>query len=489
MGKIKKTILISLIFTVLLFGFATAAVEFASDELNLEVDYHDFNDENQNNLSKNINVLVRNTNAEPITVDLSAVNLPADYSANNVSQAIEANGESTFNFNVQVPHKQKNGDANIGFLVIKDEENLELDRINLVQKTKSMLELRELSVEYTDYNGNDEDENFDTRYSDKNEFELKNDIRIGSEITLIFDIKNLFDRNYDVDDSFIEKITLTIDADDSDIFPNDFEQEYSLEDLEAWEDQDSIVSFTIDEDADDGNYKLELTLEGEDGKGIQYKVKKTLSVELSRSRDDVRIDNIKLTPSSIELCPDNELLLDVKLQNYGTRDQTFVEFSLYNLKLKIDQHIEEIQIEKYSRSDNIWEKSFKIQLPEIIDPGTYPIESRVFIDQDDLVDEETVSLIVNRCSADIPVVEEPAAEEKKEEPSLVAGLLDKLRGNEKTGNEKTEEIEENVVEEGKIVYTIEDPYTTNDFIMAGLIMAVIVVLALITLFIVILLRK
>ena len=487
MGKIKKTILIGLIFTVLLFGFATAAVEFDSDNLNLEVDYHDFNGENQNHLSKNINVLVRNTNAEPITVILSAVNLPADYSADDVSQAIEANGESIFIFNVQVPHKQKNGDANIGFLVIKNEENLELDRINLVQKTKSMLELRELSVEYTDYNGNDKDEDFDTRYSDKNEFELKNDIRIGSKITLIFDIKNIFDRKYDLDNSFIEKIALTINADDSDIFPNDFEEEYSLEDLEAWEDQDLTVSFAIDEDADDGNYKLDLTLEGEDGKGSQYKVKKTLSMELSRSRDDVRIDNIQLTPSSIELCLDNELLLDATLQNYGTRDQTFVEFSLYNLKLKIDQHIEDIQIKKYSRSDNIWEKSFKIQLPEVIEPGTYPIELRVFIDHDDLVDEETVSLAITRCSADIPAAEEPAAEEKKEEPSIVTGLLDKLKGNE--GNEKTEEIEENVVEEGKIVYTIEDPYTTNDFIMAGLIMAVIIVLALITLFIVILLRK
>ena len=487
MGKIKKTILIGLIFTVLLFGFATAAVEFDSDNLNLEVDYHDFNGENQNHLSKNINVLVRNTNAEPITVILSAVNLPADYSADDVSQAIEANGESIFIFNVQVPHKQKNGDANIGFLVIKNEENLELDRINLVQKTKSMLELRELSVEYTDYNGNDKDEDFDTRYSDKNEFELKNDIRIGSKITLIFDIKNIFDRKYDLDNSFIEKIALTINADDSDIFPNDFEEEYSLEDLEAWEDQDLTVSFAIDEDADDGNYKLDLTLEGEDGKGSQYKVKKTLSMELSRSRDDVRIDNIQLTPSSIELCLDNELLLDATLQNYGTRDQTFVEFSLYNLKLKIDQHIEDIQIKKYSRSDNIWEKSFKIQLPEVIEPGTYPIELRVFIDHDDLVDEETVSLAITRCSADIPAAEEPAAEEKKEEPSIVTGLLDKLKGNE--GNEKTEEIEENVVEEGEIVYTIEDPYTTNDFIMAGLIMAVIIVLALITLFIVILLRK
>lgn len=398
------------------------------------------------------------------------VDLPVDYSSDVVTEEILAGETKTISFTIKIPHEEGNGETNIGTLVVKNTiSNEELKRIPLTQKTISMLELTEIEVEYTNANGDKESEDLDTVAEDR--FNLDEDIQVGSKLSLTFKVRNLFDRDYDEDYSYMENIKLNIDSDDSDIFTSDFEGEYNIDDLDARESVDITVTFTIDENADAGDYTLEFSLEGEDGKGAGYKMTKELDLDVNRKRDDVRIADAALTPSTI--CLAESTSLHVELQNLGTKDQPQAGLVIYNKDLGIDVNIPDIDLDRFGRNENSWDRTFKITLPEGAKTGIHYLDVRSYVNKDDLSQSEIVKLIVEKCSS------QNVSATDTDNSGSVAGTKDT-----EPNIKKTTEPANN-----KIVRTIEDPYTTEDIIVAGLIVAMILVLAFIFLFIVMLIKR
>ena len=199
MSTIKIYPLLLAVLLLLVASSVSAAIEVVeSAGINLSVDYHDFDRNSQTTVTKTVQFTVRNTGTENVTVQTAVTGLPSGYSATSVANTlVSAGSTATIAFNLIIPHQKGSGTETIGTIILTDTAtSTELSRVSLIQSTKSMLELNEVRVDYTD----EDDESQRDDY-DKNDrvFDLENKVLIGTEVSVKFDIKNLFHNDYDND--------------------------------------------------------------------------------------------------------------------------------------------------------------------------------------------------------------------------------------------------------------------------------------------------
>ncbi|MBS3116041.1 hypothetical protein J4421_00430 [Candidatus Woesearchaeota archaeon] len=458
------------------------------DSLTLNVDYQEFDQEDERTIPIASNFVIQNTDATARTVQVSLEGLPTGYSAEPVPNVtITAGSTQTVPFRINVTHRQNPGTANIGNIIIKETNNTEIDRAALVQNTASMLVIKEIKAEYVDEDGDERDEDFDAD-GNTSEFSLDRKVRPGSEITLEIEIENRFD-DEDYEESEIENMELTVDADDSDLFPRDFEEEYELDDLPAKEKKTVTVVWKIPEDADVGDYKIELTLEGEDGKDVKYKIEKKIRLDVRRARDDLRVTKALVSPSSLTAC-DESFTLDVELKNYGTDNQEHAGFAIFNSELKINENIPDIELDEFDDGDDTWRRTFTFNLPKNVEAKTYRLDLIPFIDRTKEINEEFLNLVVKKCpertSPEKPIVPENKENENKTQRET-ATIAATARGN---GETRTEETNTKITETSSgVIRSVEEPYTTEDVLVAMLIVGIIIIIVLIALFIILLVKK
>jgi len=467
----KHVLLIGLLF-LLLVGVATATVEIVDDPVVLDVDYGQFNDEDQTKITESGKVTIKNDAAEAITIDITFANLLSGYSAEDVEDVIiNANSEQQVAFEIKVPHEEDAGEANIGEVQIKDASSDEvLVTKTLTQITKSMLELDELQVKYTRDNSQSESDKFN---SDDEEYTLEEKVRPGTEVELIFELENLFDNDYDSDKNEIEDIILEIEIDDEDYLNEDFENEYDIESIEADKKGTFSLKFIVSEDADTDEFTLEFTIKAKDGEKSKYTIEKSLVLEVGREKDDLRIIKSDLSAEIVK-CNGN-VHLDVKLKNFGTREQRYSAIGIHNVELGIDENVNDIRIEEFSEDDNTWEQTFTFTIPEDAKAKSYPIEVIAFIKKDIKFDQETIFLVVEKCAEVVP----------ETAPEVVPPQTD----NTPLENQESTEVEDNKVTSSTIVKTVEDPYTTENVVMGLLIVAIVIILTFITMFTILLFRN
>lgn len=492
MSKIKKITIITLLFLVVLVNSVIAAVEIVDESVTLNVDYGDFNDEDQEEITQTTEqFILNNEGAENQTVSISTTGLPAGYSSEAKEVTVLANSTQTVTYNVNVTHNEGSGEKNIGSIVIK-EGDTELDSASLIQNTTSMLEFTELEVEYT--TTKDKDRTDDFTDDDESEYELEKSIKHNTEVTLTFKYKNIFDDDYDNDKSDLDNIELTIEADDSDLFESDFEEDYDLDDLDANKKDEYVVTFTIDEDADSGDYVLDITLKAEDGENVEYKIEKQLTLEIEREDDDVRITKNELLPLTIKTCEANSFTIDVKIRNYGKDDQKDTTVSVYNQELEINERVENIRVDEQSDDDDTWSKMFILTLPDDIKVKSYPLDVFVYVDRDDLMDHEVVNLKVENCAAeDSGQGSETTTSDEQTQTDDSSSSTD---SDETTTTQQPNESNTNVdsttqtdvITTSAVVNSVEDPYRTEDFLIAAIVVLIVALLVLIVLFIVVLLK-
>lgn len=460
--------------------FATENVEIVESEITMDVDYEDFNDDDQETIFVATNkITVKNNNQEKIKITIDAKDLPSGYSAESQVKEILAGESIALNLNINVPHEQEPGTTNIGKIVVLGEGNVELNSATLIQDTKSMLEMSELKVKYYNEEGGSESDSFDSDTEDN--FELEEKVQVYSEISLEIEVKNLFDSDYDID---IDNVKLTIEADDDDIFPSDFDEEFDFEDLSAGDEVKETITFLIDEDADVKDYVLELTLEGEDDENIDYKIKKEITLELESEKDDVRILEVKTIPEELTLC-NKQAKYSVSLKNMGYKDQDYVALSIVNEELGINENIDLIEIEKHG-DDDFWEQTFDFKFKKA---KTYDLDVTVYVDNDEPVDYNRFKIQVKECAEEIAEVEEeeeisPEEEIKETVTEVIVSTLDTNKETQETTTANNNEV----ITSYAVVDTVEDSYSKEDFIVAIMIIAIFLILLLIIVFFVVLLK-
>jgi hypothetical protein len=477
-SKIGKNVglgLLILLVLVLTTVSALAAVEISETQVKFSADYNEFDDEDQSVIKENFDVSISNTESNSVTLNLEITGLPSRYNVAAINPVTIPAGETRLvNVEIDVPHLQSSGEKTIGTIVIKDSTtNVQYDSKSLVQDTKAMLTINELVVDYLSVDGDSETDTFGG--NDKI-LKLDEDVRPGSEVTItIKEIENLFDKDYDDRESDIGDIVVKIEVDDDNLFEDNFEEEYDLDDLEAEDKDDFEVTFTIDDEADDKKYTFDIEIEGEDGKGAKHTITRELSLKVDRSKDDVRVSRFEILPENPQMCETN-FVVDVTVKNFGSRDQNNVAIQLFSGSLGIIQNLPNIELDKFSRDDNSFTKTFTFDLnKKNVEIGRHEMDINVFINNDDKQDTRRAIINVGECEEEAVVVED----QNIEETITTTTVENNIRNDNET----------NIVASGEIVKTVEDPYTSEDVLVSIIFVCMILLLAVIAIFTAILIKK
>ena len=471
-----KNRLFVLIFLAVILSLFTvqAAVEITENSINFEVDYNNFDDESQIVVRKTIEFTVRNTEFTPVLIKTSVTGLSSRYNVPAINQINIPAGETRIiTFNIDVPHQQSSGERQIGTIVIKDTNDIQYDSVSLNQDTKSMISIDELRVDYEDKEGNSEQQIFD---EGDNKFTLRDRLQPGSEIILKFNnIKNEFDNNYDSDYSTIESLTLILDPSDNDLF-DDFDETYDLDDLEAGQSDDLTITLLINNEVDEGSYTVQIELEGEDGQGVKHSFTRDLDLRVERSNDDVRITKFEILPSeTIEACETN-VRINVEIKNFGSDRQRESALLLFSDTLGIVENIPNIELNKYTNSDNNYKRTFNFNFNrKNVENGKHRIDVSAFVNSDEQADLEHKLITLTECTNSVqPIVNNLETNNQQQVDDKVITNSDK--------------VNEEKISSGTIVRTIEDPYTSEDVLVALIVISMILILAVIAIFTMILVR-
>jgi len=280
---------------------------------------------------------------------------------------------------------------------------------------KSMLEIYDLDV----YVDDSKDSNLDDGDTIGKEAKPKSNIKFD------FVIKNLFDE--DTDDIEIENIFITVtikEIDDGD----DLEEETKEFNLDA-EEKSSIqsVEFDLPTAVDEGEYDVEIVVEGEEAKSpyTEHRVEWTLTLDVEKEKHDMNLERAEFEQSTLSC--DRETTFYVKLVNFGSSDEDELILTIENSALGINIKQEDIEIDE----GDDWSKSYTITVADDVLLGTYKVITKMYYDSSDYYDKEfelnaygSTDLIIKKCEVITPVEEEeeegeviivePTAEEEEE---------------------------------------------------------------------------
>jgi hypothetical protein len=393
-----------------------ADITVSHDKIYADVDYAKFTSKNQETISVTTSAFtITNNGEEDATVSLLVAGLPAGYSSSSKEITIAGNSTSdSLTLTLDIPHKKKPGEEKIGVVTLSNGET-----VDLIQHTKSMLNLQKLTVEYTDNKGRTQKDSLNVGSSSVSD--LDDPVQFGTEITFIIELKNLFDDKYATKFSDLDEIELDINADD-DLFEEDTDDEIKLKDLDAEEKRKEVVTLTISEDADDDEYDVTFTIRAEDGKGIVHKATKTIGIEVKRLKDDVRITKAETSPNDILLC-DGRFIVDLQVKNFGTRDQKDVDITLVSSALGINKKFENVRIDDYKSSRSVWRELLQFELEKNVAVSEQYLDVTVMVNGKS-ADFKRAPVSIKECVAS----QEEVDTEKKDEDKVTVVVIPEESG-------------------------------------------------------------
>ena len=482
---------------------AQGAVEITEPNTTIDVDYGDFTNEDQLHIGETYAFTLLNSNLDSTTVRFSYDGLSSNYNATALDAVTLSAGEQrSMTATINVPHGKNSGRAGLGSLVIKDVNNVELDRLSLSQNTLSMLIFDKIKVDYTDSDGKTQSDDF--RNSDVNDIKLDKSVKPGTDISFTITYKNRFDSGYDQDKGSISDITLNIDPSDSDLFDDDVTDSVDLSDLDANKKDEYTFSTKVSDSIDADTYDLDFELQGTDGENFDHTFQKTLAIQVKRERDDVRATTSDVS-TQLEACS-KEIPLNIKLQNFGTRDQKYTSYSVSNTEFGVSYRVDNIILEKFD-NDDTYTSQVIVPVTKSLKEGAQSLDLKVFIDHDKLIDQQRIPLSVIKCSTAATTTTTTQSDSGNQNTATstgtsagsangsVAGTTSGTQtkgsssatttsGTTGTANVNTQTTSSSP----SVIQTVEEPYSTDDFFVGGLIIAIIVVVAMIVVFFILLLR-
>jgi hypothetical protein len=473
-AKIKaKIFILGLLLFLLAVTFVSADVSIDKNEVTLEVDYANFDDDDQELLVETTNTFtLTNNGASAVTLTVSATGLPEDYSVGDKLVTIDTNSSQDVNLNFNVSHVQDGGEKNIGTITVKDQSDTQLTSATLVQNTTSMIELKEIEIDYV----NDEDGKESEDFDDEPEYDLEENVGIGTEFTITIKLKNIFDKDYKSKYSDLENIVVTVDPDDDDLFTENVD-EFDIDDLDAGDEAELEIKLNIDEEADDGDYSIDITIEAEDGKNAEYKIERTIDLDLNRKDNDLRITKLETSPLNIDLCQDY-FLIDVEIKNYGNDDQRYAAVALYSKDLNINQHFDDFEIESFDDNDNTWRKTLNVPL-EGISAGTYDIDTNVYYDRDENTDFERLRVVIDECASD----------DQTTTPDDTQDSNDTADDDTTNDNNQPSGSSSSGGSTSDMINTVEPSFNESNYLTIILVVGVALILVMIIIFVMVLLKR
>jgi hypothetical protein len=211
----------------------------------------------------------------------------------------------------------------------------------------------------------------------------KIDVVPGSKLELKIELENLYtdDEDIKIKDITIEGVLESIDdGDDVDDEANDFN-------LNPEKDKEVTLEFDIPMEVDEDNYDLTVTIEGENENGFPYSEEIEFEVDVDKEKHDIIFNKLKFSNDNVEC--GSSANLDVKVVNLGVNDES-VKFTILNEELGISiQESFELSEDPFDK-DNSFSKTYKIMLPDDINPGMYLLRADLFYGNN--IESSTVEL-------------------------------------------------------------------------------------------------
>ncbi|MBI2146563.1 hypothetical protein HYU22_04445 [Candidatus Woesearchaeota archaeon] len=199
--------------------------------------------------------------------------------------------------------------------------------------------------------------------------------------------------NYSED---MEDVSVTVTI--LDVNDDDISEECDAFDLDSGDDDKCEVDFDLRrENPDEDSYTIEIEVEGEAADGTQHRTVETKIVSVKRERHDIVISQTAIGSTALQCL--RETPLRVTVENVGRSDEDDVQIRVYNTALGIDLMRDNIELDKFSGSDNEYQATFNLEIPASAAPGTYPIIIEAYRDGsvDDSLD---LSLQVQACTGE-----------------------------------------------------------------------------------------
>ena len=284
-------------------------------------------------------------------------------------QKLDAGESASVTLKIDVPEDENGGKHSIGKLKVTGNSNngLVAKEVTIYLQPKSLLTVSKVKV-----NG---ETNGELSLSEVNDVEVE--------------VSN--DYSKDIEDLTVTVKILTKDDDVVD------EKEKLIEELASGKEESTTVEFDLkNEDLDENEYHLEISVDGEATDKTKHQTTYTKTVKVDRSDEEVAITRADLTNSKL-LCV-SKTALHVTVKNNGEKDQNNLLLKVRNSGLNLELVKSNIDLEKYSGSDNEYEATFDLDLTDAA-ADTYPLTVEV-VDSDDVLDSEEVQLEVKACATE-----------------------------------------------------------------------------------------
>ncbi len=306
-----------------------------------------------------------NITATNVQLDLS--NIPREYNASVqgvIPTQLAPAEQRTLTLQLTIPSRQDSGQARIGDLRITSSLGTVIKPV--LVNAKSYLVIKSIKI-----NG-----------------KTSGDLSIEEANEVEVDVENRF--NQDMENVVVNVKILDVDGDDLEEESDDF-------DLNNDDNKKEKVEFDLrGEELDEDSYVIEVTVEGDDEEfGSTHTATQRVTADLNLENHNLVITRTSLDQSVLDC--ERQTGLHVTVENIGKNDEDEVVVRVRNAALGIDLSQDELELDKFSRSDSKDDLRFNFNV-EKAKVGSYPLTIEVFRDTTRLEDQTEVVLEVRACS-------------------------------------------------------------------------------------------
>ncbi len=194
----------------------------------------------------------------------------------------------------------------------------------------------------------------------------------------------------------IEDITIEADSENSDVDGDDAD----ISSLDAGDSEEKTLELKVDEDADEGDAEITITVEGKDENGAQHSDVLKFTLEIERLKHDLPISKITVSPSEARRCEVSRIDVLVYVENDGKNDEDKVAVELSVPALSFTKKISDLSIDEGEEG----KVTFSIPVSSTTAFGSFKATAKSFYDNVAQSQSKTADIKIMKCEDDEPEV-------------------------------------------------------------------------------------
>jgi hypothetical protein len=235
----------------------------------------------------------------------------------------------------------------------------------------------------------------------------------GESIELTVEVMN--DYASTTEDHKIKHIDVSIDVETfcSHDLDDSIEEDIRINDLEPDSDDDAVFRFQIPDCANEGNYDLDVSVDGKDENGTEYAIEETITISVDKDASSMIMD---FSIDSAMSCETREITVTVEAHNLGSMDED-AGLLIINDDLDINRfEFMDLRTGKWTDEDTQFLTSYTFDIDDTVEPGEYNLRAEIEYTANPEGMARYVTVVVPECVAEEAVPEEESKEPAEEIP-------------------------------------------------------------------------